>query len=1491
MNLYKKIIINNWIDRNKDNVKKYEISIYKDDNIENVISKIAKTINNSSRFYVWKNNESILFTIKKINWSGYNINPLLANDLRNTIQLNEPIIYNYNYGIFNYSSVNIIFEKDFPELNNNPYYFIDIKLPSLADIIKKEKILKELEGYDLKQIVDTTLNIHRYELESKLTKKFELVDLFERLNTNKTFQFIQWINDNYKIIYKLLKINRITQDKFINWTDVKKINNINVINCYSIINSATYAKMTIDDNMNIIISYTINLRKVINWDEINNHINEIIEYCNSYLNYKLKINELNIKANFEIQIENVSLQNLKKKISEYVDIFDILKSKKDTINLIYKRASNYNKQGFDPHLYIKNCLYLDIEEEDIINQLVILNNLDIKEARELLENEKELIYEMEQQNIQQIEPMNKINTLIIIENYKNGFLVNIINIPNKNELENFIYWFSKIVVSAIQKTTKINKKIIKSPSPKSSKSPSDKYINSDEENLGKLSFSSSTISSPVSELSGGALGKEKHSYFINALQKADKDLFLDNYARKKCQAINQPIVMTEEYKNELIKNDNYFFDNDIIYGSKKNIKNVYACPRLWCPLSKVPLNADLENPKCPIDGEEPMEMFFDNDPKKKRYVKLIRPDENNLCVPCCFKKPPKEEELNKCKFYNDVVEKKDKKEIKEMYDDKDENYLVNTLPVKNGRYGIIPKVLHDFLLPNIKYLLCSKSLNKNDKCFVRKGILHRTNKKLNNIYNDSIISCIANCLNFSSKDKFANDIIKKLDLITFISLENGNVCKSFIDYLPIIPENNENLINDLNQHLKEFKINFNKIENKYTLSKLLGIFKSYKKFIDYIKSNDFPTNKSPYYLYSLITILYNSLPIIWEKNNNNISLLCPYYTSYEDLIGTMELNGKFFILLKEKNYYEPLELKNKNSEGEKLLSINDYPQLKKIFNECKMMKSKNNEDNIIYNNLYSLNTWIKTSDLQINKKFIIKTVLINSDLSLSHFITNDNIIIIIDKISSSFLPRLLIDFEIKNIIFYDDLINQSFDLNTLIKDYNLFTEKCKSLNINYNFGELTNKTQNEYYYTVTIKKQLITNDIINSQIIDDLYKYNLHNKNLNKKWFQLQLMIYMKILSLNDKKFEELLHLSRNERIKELFKLFNLNKNPNKNKLRVILEEIPFNSKSNIKKYFNNFIIYYKYDFLNPLIKEDKTQFIFSQVALQQNIPSKLLIYHPSTPNTQFNNIKNKDFIFNSNDLIKSKEELPQIFTGTIETLNTKWIMHKKSKWTNMVYLKNKNYNIDFIKEFYLWLAKFLNIKTTYEDLEIAAINNIRNIFLTKNYEDVKSLLKDLFDDPYFSNILFKIINKKYTNFNVFIEKYYSTTSINTRKELLNEIIKYKLFPNDFFIIAMSKILNINIITIHRSKYGANNKENPVIRGDLEDLLLSSTFYKAPISNYENRPLIILYKYFDIRKIIYNLIIDKKITPINEKVIYLKLSDVPLAIKYLIDEHIKKSLL
>ena len=59
MNLYKKIIIINWINNKTFNT--YENYVYEDDNLETAIIKLAKNIYNTDKFYAWKADKSILF--------------------------------------------------------------------------------------------------------------------------------------------------------------------------------------------------------------------------------------------------------------------------------------------------------------------------------------------------------------------------------------------------------------------------------------------------------------------------------------------------------------------------------------------------------------------------------------------------------------------------------------------------------------------------------------------------------------------------------------------------------------------------------------------------------------------------------------------------------------------------------------------------------------------------------------------------------------------------------------------------------------------------------------------------------------------------------------------------------------------------------------------------------------------------------------------------------------------------------------------------------------------------------------------------------------------------------------------------------------------------------------------------------------------------------------------------------------------------------------
>lgn len=1450
--------------------------IYLDDNIEDAINKIALSIKEKDSsvqfpFYAWTNQKSLLFKIDNVKWSGYNINPFKSTN-RQSKELDESINYSFNSTeLFNYDSINIIFSNDIQELKNNKYYFIEKKIPNIQQYKKRNKIMTSLIDVNLSNIEIRSTNYHRYDLIASLKSPINLSEVYDNISTSSLISLVQWVHDPFKILYKLHKKHDITIEQLTNWTTVEKNINLKYINVYSLLSNHTYCKITIDNNGIIHFSYIIDLRKGVNWKDIQQHKSIISKQLEIALKQPIqkKIQDKSIKLNLQFEQSNSNIEILVKKLGEYIDIFQILKIIKNKdkyiINCIYKRSSSYNKQGLDISSYIKSRLEIGVSKIDLINELI---NLDIKkdEAIQLIDEQidvlaNEVVIEKDAYN-------KKIDTIITIELYKNGYLINIYNIPTKKELDYLTYWITRILslsrdLKPAKKVLVEKTKLLPTPPPSVKSTSSSKSSQSSIAELLEDDI-------PDIDIAGGALGKEKHSYFVNLLQQADKKLFDNNYAREKCQAVNQPIVLSNEQLKKLKESKNDHFDNIISYGSDATIKNNYTCPRLWCPQSKIPLDPNDLSAKCPVEGEEPMELFFDKDRNKKRYVKLIKPDENGICVPCCFKKEPKEDDLNKCKFYGES--KKQPKKEEEQPKELEENYIVNqSAPITIGRYGAIPELLHELLFPKVHFALCSKVLNKSQKCFVRKGIKHRHGTK-----NDSIIYAIINSLEFKSKKAFIDDIKSKLDLIKYISLENGEVCKAFMDELPLIPEEHPNMIQEMKLFInnKYFDIND---EINYNKSRLLNIYNSYLKFIDYLSAEDYPDNKSPYYLYSLLSILYGVLLVIWEKTEKDIKIMCPYYTCFEDIIAGIGFNPNMLMLLKENKYYEPIELKLRSSEGEKLVKLNDFPNIQKLVHQCSSLKQSFNHNNKIYSSIYSLNQW--TTEFGTNK-FLISTIIINSNMTIDHYLTNGNILLKTKPISISFLPKLIEDLKITKIVFYDDIIGSELKIRINAKNLQIFGNKLKSLEIQAEIGKLNEGfTMNspEYHTTLVIPAIKLGNNIIHARVVDDLYKSTIKITTESKKWYSLHLFVSKVLLKkLTNEKIKELQKEKRSDMIKKLMELFK--ENADKNKIQVILEELPLYSKKHIIDYTNDIIYYYKYygKYNNYNINENKKQFVFSQLSLLNGIPSKLLLYHKSMPNSNLKKSITDEFIIDYNEVKEVK--MPELFNGTLEKLKTKWTMHKKSKWTNMVIIKNTNYSKELLQELYEWLANLVNIKINYD--EVIRLANKKLFGLLENKEGMFEIL----GDPSYFNEWNNKISKQYKTIQIFWDKYYSITSAKEHSEVLKKILlDNKLYPNDITILAISELLNINILTIHRGKYGKSSTE--LIRGDIDDLVLSSTFYKAH-NNMEMRPLLIFNKTNDQTKSIYNLIIENtdKITPNS---IYIQYKDVPMNIKYLIEEHCK----
>jgi len=1451
--------------------------IYSDDNLEDAINKIALTIKEQDSsvqfpFYAWADNKSLLFKIDNIKWSGYNINPFKSLN-RESKELDEPINYSFNSTeLFNYKDINIIFSNDIRALKNNKYYFIEKKLPTIQQYKKRNKILSTLIDVNLANISESSINYHRYDLIGSLKSPINLSEIFDSLSTSHLISLIQWVHDPFKILYKLYKKHNITVEQLTNWTNIDKNTSNKYINVYSLLNNYTYCKITIEYNGLIHFSYNIDLRKGVNWDDIQSHKEIITKQLEFAIKQPIqkKLIEKSIKLNLQYEQINSNIDLLIKKLGEYIDIFQIIKAVKSKdkyiINCIYKRSSSYNKQGLDISSYIKSRLEIGISKNDLLFELM---NLDIKkdEGIQLIDEQIDLLATdvvNEKDNYNK-----KIDTIITIELYKNGYLVNIYNIPSKVELEYLKFWLIRILsVSRELKPSKKNLvEKIKLPTPPPSIASSRASSKSSLSSIGEVD---ENIDLDL-DFSGGALGKEKHSYFINLLKQADKNLFA-NYARKGCQAGFQPIVLSDAQLNKLKETKSDYFDNIIRYGSEESIKNNYACPRLWCPQSKIPLDPSNPTAKCPGEDEEVMELFFDKDKNKKRYVTLKKPNDNGICAPCCAIKKPKEEDLSKCKFYGESLKqpKKEEEQPKEL----EENYIVNqAAPITIGRYGVIPQVLHELLSPKVNYEVCSKVLNKSEKCFVRKGIKHKYGDK-----NDSIIYAIINNLKFKSKKAFIDDVKSRLDLITYISLENGEVCKAFMDQLPLIPEEHPQLLKEMKKLIdnKFFDIND---DINYNKSRLLNIYNSYLKFIDYLNADDYPDNKSAYYLYSLLGTLYNVLLVIWEKSDKDVKIMCPYYTCFQDIIEGLKenLNPSILMLIKEKNYYEPIELKLRSSEGEKLIKLNDFPNIKKLIHQCSSFKESYNYNNKIYSSIYSLNQLMSKFDN--SKKFVISTIIINNNMTIDHFLTKGNIMLITKPISISFLPKIISDLNITKILFYDDIVGKSFKIRINAANLQSFGDKLKQLDIESEIGTLNEGftiNSPEYHSTLVIPPTKLGNNIIHARVIDELYNSTNKTTQISKKWYQLHLFVTKILLNkLDDTKIKELQKEKRNVMIEKLMKLFE--KYPDKNKIQVILEELPLYSLKHIIDYTNDVIYYYKYygKYNSSNIIETKLEFIFSQLALLYGIPRKLLLYHKSTPNNNLLKPITEEYIINNKEVKELK--LPELFNGTFEKLKSKWIMHKKSKWTNMVIIKTTNYSKELLKELYEWLANLLNIKIDYDEVEKLQNKKLREILMSKNQEH----MIDMLDDTSYFNEWNSKISRNYKTVQIFWDRYYSQTSQKEHLDLLNTIISdNKLYPNDITILAICELLNINILTIHRGKYGKSSTD--LIRGDVYDLVLSSTFCKAN-NNMETRPLLILHKSHDTTKSIYNLIVDN--TDTNS--IYMQYKDVPQNIKYLIEEHMK----
>jgi len=1482
MNIIKPVYVYKWVnsteyikyvfDTNENNKYKTSIkvineNIYQDSSKEDAINKIAYYINRfdandaKNLYYTWVKDEPFLYDIETIIWNGYNVNPFKSTD-RQSDEINETIKKNYNKSkeLFETTDIiNIVFKNDFDY--NNKYYYDNLRFKS--NNYKQDSDNKLEELYKLNIINNKKLSENYYNVifSANISNLPSLIIIFDKLFTSSEIQLIQYINNYNKVYYKLYKKHNFKNKKQLN--RIFKINKDSkeAINLY-------YSKniiITIYANGIINLKFNYPIDKGVIITDILKHAEELNKYINNILNININFKENNINARIIFNAYKTKYADLIKEFNTST-IFTELKEG----IYYYKRVSNYK----DRSVIDKNI------KNDINNNNIKINNNeeDIQDTRIIVKKKKE----------------------------SREYMIDVKNVNTFFEFECLDFWISKIIEAAI------NDK-------QSSKDNTDIQPDSPVDTR-RYNFATS------SESSGGNNNNENKNYLINKLKNADRELWNDNNKSRKCQKVKQPIPLsTEEYNEFKKKGLNKLFDNSIIHN-----KNYYICPRLWCPISNIPLDEGDPNAKCPIADEKPMRLNDEmNNKNLPRYVYLKKKDN----IPCCGKKlindaindDDKDDKDDKDDDKNNnsiVIKPQDKPSIKQKPLEKPnkDNYIFSTIenwtPYK--RFGVIPYGLYKILYPNTykeNSVECIKNKKKN--CIFTKGIINieETPYKYDNIIN--IIAYLVG----ETKETFIETIKNKIDIFTYLSLDNGHTCQNFGDYEPVLYEYNKELYNDLKKHIriinKKYKINIElpKFDSKneaniFKISRLLYIYKSYRRFIEYISADNYPDDKGVQYLYSLIAFVYKKILIVWEYtitnplNTSSIDLLAPNYIN--DLISYYGLNKKTELIMVLKKllkdgkedklyekfrygdniyFYEPLIIKTANDTENKKMLLSEYPNIKKIINI---------NPNNIFSNLISIFNILQNE----NKMYTINTIIINDNYTIDKIMLKNNILIRFNPQGTIILPYLIKELNIKNIVFLDDIIDTTYNITIIKNDVNKthanFLKKINKLKDN---GVTIDIGINNYEDDEMIKNTLIIrkedSDYKGKLILygkkNEFEKYNVKNSKVINKWLDLRLKVKNKLISLleQNNKISEYSKKSRAEFIKYLLDIFDIDNNSSKGskgsdkmKIQIILEEIPIYTIKGIIDWYANTLLHTKYDYINNLSDnfiDNGNELLFTQYLVKKNIPNNIIYYHESNPNIIYNNNdnisvnndKNTDIKKNSNSskktniVAKVTIKLPKMFEGEPKDLNSKWTKYKKKIWWQLKYIKN-DYSPNNIIELFNYLKTLDNdIVNDYNDIITKTFDTYK-LKLNKNIneqpKDIKDI-KEIFKDPYFYTAYLNSMNsinntkKTFKTVELFLTTYFYDSTTEERNSILNHMSTsdtYTYYPNEITFFTISKILNISILIIHnRAEYGkaANIKK----RADENDLSMTCSIYKAN-NNAPDRPLLMLYRKKDKTHLSYYII-------------------------------------
>lgn len=975
-------------------------------------------------------------------------------------------------------------------------------------------------------------------------------------------------------------------------------------------------------------------------------------------------------------------------------------------------------------------------------------------------------------------------------------------------------------------------------------------------------------------------------YFLRRLQRYDPNLFNPKKDKKdkknkkeytyakKCQSKSQPVVMSyDPATNPKVDRDSYTFS--IKYSSNPDLFNRwYICPKIWCPICEIPIAQSQINPStiryqkfssdeggicktalCPYGDH--FVIFKKSSDDIYPGFKDASNHPNGLCTPCCFKKNHSDIKSGHYKEFKkclgDEVENNNVKEG-QIY------ILSKGIPIQKDRYGKLPSDIARILKTDL-----DKGYLENRSGYLRKGINHEKNNSFLSAISD-LISCDNKKL--KSIKQIKDILIEKLNENLFRTLYSGN---------------------------------------------LINIFNTLDNFNNYILSDNIDLNHI--YLWDFLqrpNILFEDGINIFIFENNK--LLCPIGENPKYFFDS---NKKSILLMKSKEYYEPIYYLEGSSKTAKIKCLFDYnnEEIMKIFDI--VIQGCSSKYNI--NWLDVLKNNIKKYDLKIDNlsisdgddlQTILNKLLINIQnkkldkeyIPVLQYIDSYNKVFAIKLKNGLYFPtspskliehkdikyKIILDLNdiekisVKNTLKYTELINKVTNLKckithkvlndnkyiiALVNENNRFIPVIETFNTKDNL-----KISNLNYYS-DVDKALYQKPKIKDERIDLMNKKNYEDETLIRMKFELS-----KYLINNKKVYDNIINIINED--KEI--------NMKRNDLYKILNSIF----SNIITIKNKNIDFYEYKTPNkriPCSLKNKNNDINLSCdsdphCILENNKCKLFINKINLLNK---NIINYNYYIAKivDELLRFKMKRDEILEDKIPSIINRDIIEKEtskyivieSKNTDKIlniinelfidkkgiYIDNRNLyetaetkDIGFIKELYSRSNKLLSNKT--EDLSIHWLKYLKNNF--------KVFLSD--NNTIFS-IIVNILNldEFKVNKNKYIDEYILKTNIIDYWSKMNEnstIKLYKLYNKKFKNVNSYENLFKDILN---DSYGGSLPDLIAISKlyDLNIIILNKRITKDDVGykifktdgNYKSNYFILLYRSinYDIEK--FN-IIEKK---------------------------------